>query len=214
MPFNISFTRTFKHKPWVDKVDRVDAGGENGFNIRFKALEFDLDVLHDRFNDISTALNVVAAGGGPDRTITVPPLFISLGPTSGAASWDLGDYRGGARGDAHKTGSALVTGVVPVQLPQVGTLTSLTVTGTSNGSSKLQVALSRFGMTGLNAMLAVAEIPEQHGGVPYSVTTPVAAGFGAIDPACSYAIIASAEAGSDPTDYVDITSLQIAYQGH
>ena len=36
------YTPKFQHQEWVDNVDRVSAGGLNGFNVRFLAIQEDL----------------------------------------------------------------------------------------------------------------------------------------------------------------------------
>jgi hypothetical protein len=59
MDYDIDFERSFVHTDWLDQVDRVSAGGDNGFNARFHLLESDLDVLGDRVARINTALNTV-----------------------------------------------------------------------------------------------------------------------------------------------------------
>jgi hypothetical protein len=57
MNHDISFTPTFEHLAWTDGLDRVTAGGDNGFNARFQLLQADLDRLADTVAEINTALN-------------------------------------------------------------------------------------------------------------------------------------------------------------
>jgi hypothetical protein len=57
MDHNIAFTPAFHHGFWTDGVDRVTAGGDNGFNARFALLEADLASLSARIADINAALN-------------------------------------------------------------------------------------------------------------------------------------------------------------
>jgi hypothetical protein len=38
-------TRQFQHTDWIDFVDPVQAGGDNGFNERFHALESEFDLI-------------------------------------------------------------------------------------------------------------------------------------------------------------------------
>lgn len=52
----ISYKREFEHKPWVDNQDIVAAEGENGFNVRFQALEAELDKIAAVFDDVGGAL--------------------------------------------------------------------------------------------------------------------------------------------------------------
>lgn len=39
------YTRQFQHTDWIDFVDPVQAGGDNGFNERFHALESEFDLI-------------------------------------------------------------------------------------------------------------------------------------------------------------------------
>ncbi|GAA5093510.1 hypothetical protein [Nocardia iowensis] len=198
MPFNINFTKTFKHQPWVDARDRVTAGGDNGFNVRFQALEADLDTLEDRFQQVSAALNAVAAGGGGDRVITVPPLFV----TTSGAPWDLSNV-----GTAHTLAGADASGAVQVQLPAAGVVSSLTVTGRTIGPGVLQVTLYRIDARGAQSSIVVARVDGQAGEIPFTVTR--SANGHRIDPASSYFIYADGQSGST-TSSIQINSLQVA----
>jgi hypothetical protein len=42
---DITYSRTFSHQDWIDNEDVVQAEGENGFNLRFHALEDELDTI-------------------------------------------------------------------------------------------------------------------------------------------------------------------------
>lgn len=200
MPFNISFTRTFKHQPWTDSRDRVTADGENGFNVRFKALEADLDALHDRFIQVSAALNAVSTGGGADRVIAVPPLFTAIN----AKPWDL-STPGIARKPAANT-QAL--GCVQVPMPASGVIASLTVVGRNIGSGKLFVKLYTTDASGAQNIVAQIESAGRPGDVPITVTGPADPEVNRIAQTSSYFIIAEAKS-TETTDAIQINGLQI-----
>lgn len=199
MAFDIEFTRTFKHLPWTDNVDRVTAGGDNGFNVRFQALEADLDTLHDRFLKVTAALNSLASGAGSDRVITVSPLFVS---TAGNP-WDLSTV-----GIARKlAASSDAIGAVQVALPAAGVVSSLTVSGTNVGTGQLTVQLVARDTQGTAKTIAEVDITGTASTTPFTVTQP--ANPNSIDPASSYFILAEG-ASRTTTDSITITGLQIA----
>ena len=57
MDYHIEFKHTHNPPTWVDGVDRVTAGGENGFNVQFQSLAADLGALGGHIADINAALN-------------------------------------------------------------------------------------------------------------------------------------------------------------
>ncbi len=54
MPVN--YSRTFIHQDWEDNRDIVQAGGDNGFNQKFHALEDELDSISNTFNEVNDEL--------------------------------------------------------------------------------------------------------------------------------------------------------------
>lgn len=199
MPFDINFTRTFKHQPWVDARDRVTASGDNGFNVRFQALEADLDTLHDRFLQVSAALNAVSGGGGGDRVLTVSPLFV----TTSGAPWDLSSV-----GTAHTLAGADASGAVQVQLPAAGVVSTLTATGRTVGLGVLKVTLYRIDTRGVQSQIAQATVRGTAGSETPFTATQSANGH-RIDPNSSYFIYADGQSGST-TSTIQINGLQIA----
>jgi len=93
------FTRSFLHQDWVDGEDVVQAEqttGEDGFNLRFRRIETDLDsigrdlaeaflclaeqraALRSLLDEIRTELNRINAAIGPPRP-TFPPVVTGVG---------------------------------------------------------------------------------------------------------------------------------------
>jgi len=133
--FNIQFKRTFAHKPWVDTVDRVAAGGDNGFNVRFQALEADLDTLTARINDINDALNTIAPAVQQTITLNINPVMNAI---STSPPWTY------ASGESRKGGAPQVRGIIPLAaLPARGTLFSARVTGLATGTGYLTFEVYR-----------------------------------------------------------------------
>src|SRR5450755_2536477 len=50
------YTRQFQHTDWIDFVDPVQAGGSNGFNERFHALESEFDSIASAITSVDNAL--------------------------------------------------------------------------------------------------------------------------------------------------------------
>jgi hypothetical protein len=50
------YERQFQHTDWIDFVDPVQAGGNNGFNERFHALESEFDLISTAITSVDNAL--------------------------------------------------------------------------------------------------------------------------------------------------------------
>jgi hypothetical protein len=55
-PAPTGYTRQFQHTDWIDFVDPVQAGGNNGFNERFHALESEFDLISAAITSVDSAL--------------------------------------------------------------------------------------------------------------------------------------------------------------
>ncbi len=53
----ITYTPLFTHDDWIDNVDRVQAGGPNGFNIRFNGVAEEFGKLSTVVASIGTAID-------------------------------------------------------------------------------------------------------------------------------------------------------------
>src|SRR6266568_3738583 len=80
------YNRQFQHQDWIDFVDPVQAGGNNGFNERFHALESEFDLVAAAITSVDNAVNsiesaspaiglTVAVGLSNGATIPVPSGF-------------------------------------------------------------------------------------------------------------------------------------------
>lgn len=78
MAAHVSYTPTFHHTNWVDKIDRVEADGPNGFNTRFNAIGADLRQLSTVVTQIDAALEDFQAPPDP------PPQLMSFTPVFGS----------------------------------------------------------------------------------------------------------------------------------
>ncbi|QKV80423.1 Ig-like domain-containing protein [Amycolatopsis sp. Hca4] len=64
---DITFTPTFRHTDWINNVDRIEAGGPNGFNVRYDAIDSDLSQLSTVVGRINTALKFPGVVLGEQR---------------------------------------------------------------------------------------------------------------------------------------------------
>ncbi|WP_030795941.1 hypothetical protein [Streptomyces sp. NRRL S-337] len=201
MAFGISFEPTFKHTPWVDAVDRVAAGGDNGFNIRFQRLEADLGMVGRRFTDVSAALDALAATAEVVRSVNIAPVLSAVGP----AGWDIS-----TAGEASKPPeSDEAQGAVPVTLPASGAITGFRAFGRCSGTGKLKVDLVRRKLTG-GAETKIVQIVAQPDQAfpPEKAPAPADA---VIDAGASYFIVAHTD-GAAKEDTMVLTGFQVTYK--
>ncbi|WP_159050159.1 hypothetical protein [Streptomyces sp. MMG1533] len=201
MAFGISFRRTFKHTPWIDAVDRVSAAGDNGFNIRFRRLEEDLDTIGQRFEAVSTALDSLAATEAAVRTIALAPLLTPIGESG----WDLAT----TPGTALLKGDGTAKGAMPVPLPEAGRIVGFQAFGTIvQTPASVRIDLTRRALDGsgekLIARIQASSSEEFREKVPNSE----AAG---IDPQAGYYIIASVN-GTGLNTSVMLTGFRVRYE--
>ncbi|RDI68160.1 hypothetical protein [Nocardia pseudobrasiliensis] len=187
------FTRTFSHKKWVDAVDRVTAGGDNGFNVRFQALEVDLD-------NISAAFNTVASGLPRQVTLNLVPNLTQAGTNGWTHALGTAS-KGATKGDA--------AGIQPVALPGTGTIKSFRALAANTGNGTLRLELWRQEMT-TSYQSTVAKIVAQKTtpGQTLDQTLPPNAGTEGLDPKYTYFISARLDSG-DQNDTVAIYGFQI-----
>lgn len=211
---SISYTRTFAHNDWVDNVDRVQAGGDNGFNGRFHSVEAELDKISGVFGEVDTLLGtqsgqlttlqqqVSALGTGIARTISVTPLLVATGPTG----WDIS-----TPGVARKPPSATSAhGAVTVTLPAGAQITAFRALGHNAGKGAILIDLTAQGLDGQNqAPVVRIQITAQMS--PFDIALNPAVGHEAIDANTSYFILAQLD-NAGPTDDVVLTGFQVLYK--
>ncbi|MFL6126301.1 hypothetical protein [Actinophytocola sp.] len=138
---HLSYTPTFHHTNWVDKIDRVEADGPNGCNNRFNAIAADLTQLSTVVKRIGTAIDQLNAPPAPrQQQLTLSPV---LHPTPSAAGWETDSGLGTARATiGQATNNAF--GVMNLTLSEGVRLASLRVRGARDGQvSSGAVALFR-----------------------------------------------------------------------
>src|SRR4051812_23013705 len=92
---DVSFTPVFHHTDWVDKVDRVEASGPNGFNIRFNTIERDLREASTVVTQVAKAIRTVRTSTPetPSR-ITFTPQLRPVPPDGAFSPDEAGSQEG------------------------------------------------------------------------------------------------------------------------
>jgi hypothetical protein len=163
---NISFTPTFQHIDWIDGEDDVEAGGEKGFNGRFRAVEHDLRQLSTVVTQIATTIDVLAAAN-PDpveQRLVIPPQLLGSGVVD-ATPWRLS-----ATGGAVGFPGSVTGGVVNIVLPDRVRLRSLRVIGQTVGTTTV-TTLSRIALSGGTQGEILATVVGDTD--PYSTLAPI-----------------------------------------
>jgi len=123
---DISYTPTFHHPPWKDRVDRVEAAGPNGFNVRFEAIEGDLKQVSTVVAAIGSDLDGLR--GRQHRLAFTPTL--QQDPSDALFSIDAN----GAPTVLLTDRSSGVSGIQNVGLPHGARLSGLRIRGLYAGS--------------------------------------------------------------------------------
>jgi hypothetical protein len=69
----ISYTPGFHPVEWRDNIDRVQAAGDNGFNVRFHDIEDEFDKISDAVRLISDALQALQRRPGIEDVLSIFP---------------------------------------------------------------------------------------------------------------------------------------------
>jgi hypothetical protein len=147
----ITYTRTFAHVDWIDNVDRVQAGGDGGFNGRFHSVEAEFDTisgvvtqvdgqLTTHTGQISALAQQVSALGGIVQapiTIRLVPQMFPFNPDNPSFSWSqiywsatlLGQPAGTYVKVPVTNQNMTADGVLPLALPEGVKLLNLTAIG-------------------------------------------------------------------------------------
>lgn len=156
----VSYARTFQHTDWIDNQDRVQAGGDSGFNGRFHGIENEFDTLSGVVAAVNTDVSALAAQivalqaqlGALGQIVQAPvtiglvPTTVPFNPGAPTSNWSLMSWSATSAGQpvgsfaAVQAGQTLADGVLPLALPKGVKMTNLTVLG-STSSGTMQTAI-------------------------------------------------------------------------
>jgi hypothetical protein len=212
--FNIAFTPTFKHTDWVDNLDRVQAGGTNGFNIRFQQLLADEQALVTLIDQINTALASLSTPPTPTtRTLTLAPSLLAdidpsnLGPAGPTQNLGWANFYSVAVLPSQRT---VADGSMPVAFPDGTTIQAMRVAGKNTGNGTLTVKLfaSAFNDPTFQPIVTITGA----GSAPFGITVNASTtnNVNVVKPGFRYFLVASLF-GATVGDAVQIYSFQIDY---
>ncbi|MEU6975399.1 MULTISPECIES: hypothetical protein [unclassified Streptomyces] len=202
---DIVFSPTFKHVAWVDNRDRVAASGQNGFNVRFDAIQRDLENLSKVVGQVDVGLK--AAGQRPlvERKLTLAPAFV---PVEGSPPWTIDGHGVAIRQD----GNLLpVRGIMSVTPPDGVVLRKLRATGQNSATSPLQVTLHRIPLADSTNLETVAQVSCSGG--PFGDPAEVPADRNRVDMGTYRYFIEAYVANAPAGTTLGITSIQLSYLG-
>jgi hypothetical protein len=204
----ITYIPTFQHQDWVDNVDRVQASGSNGFNIRFHQLETELSHIAAAITQIDVALTALGQAP-PARTLTASftPTFVA----TAAAGW------GHTIGFAVKpAGATSAQGMMSIDLPHNATLTQFRVTGRNEGpapgvpgNGDLRVTLRRMALAPDATSVTIARVDGI--GSPFDNTVPADPQFAAVNNTQFRYFIAAQLNNAAANDTVLLSAFLITY---
>jgi hypothetical protein len=202
---DVSFTPTFTHTPWVDNKDRVQAGGANGFNVRFSSLENDLQTLSTVVSEIDTVLDALAAGAGPVSHLTTmaPPILLRIGDAT-SQYWTQDVDGSSIPSPLH--GNA--DGIMPVSVPNGATLTQFAVQGSFSGAGGLEVDFSRRAIDGSGSATLLASVVV---GVTAGNSVAISGSTAVTDVANYYYFVRATVGGASSTTSARLYGIQITY---
>ncbi|MEU5261562.1 hypothetical protein [Amycolatopsis sp. NPDC021455] len=202
---DLSFTPTFRHLNWIDNVDRIRAGGPNGFNVRFDAIAADLHRMATVVQQIDAALALPVNDATGNQHLT-PGLDFRPLPFEDSF-WDY-DQNGVLLGPLGNAGEAVMDLAVPDGIH----LQSFRATGKFFVPFKLTL----FRVPLLNAGAKpdkLAEISDTTPGIadPFDVTVPVDTALATVDTDTFRYYVLAARSGSADESGNTIAMVQLAY---
>ncbi|MEW2352936.1 hypothetical protein [Spirillospora sp. NPDC029432] len=199
----IKFEPGFRHVEWVDNRDRVQAGGPNGFNVRFTAIRKDLETISGAVSAIDTAIKKLSQQAPPEpRRLSLPPLFTPVGSTP---PWTFDAAGTAVRPDDE----AEVAGQMTVPLPDKVRLLELRVLGRNTGQdSRLNIVLGRVPLVGSTAPERLAQVL---GDDTFDFTSAVDESRARVDMSAFRYQVSARVTGAVPGDTVTLSSVQIKY---
>ena len=198
----ISYVPTFQHQDWIDNVDRVQAGGDNGFNLRFHALEAEFNRLAGVITQLSAALQALGQQPPPQQlAATFTPELV---PTA-ANGWT--HLAGLAQKPPTQTGAQ---GMMSVTIPHGARIQSLRVSGRNSGAGNLRIILQRQDIS-TNASPADRVAHIETTGDPFDMTAAADAQFATVDTTrFKYFVVAQLD-NAQAADTVQLAVFQISY---
>ena len=201
----ITYTPQFAHADWQDLVDRVQAGGGNGFNRRFHDLEAEFTRISTVVGQIDAALTALGQTPTPQATLfTLTPSLVQTTTTPWTHQAGLAQK---------PPGQTSAAGMMSISLPHGALIQSLRATGrnqNTGNSNNLRISLFRQGVLG-NAgpadRIARVDAPTD----PFDISATADPNFRQVDnQAFKYFILAQLD-NAQASDTIALMAFQISY---
>jgi hypothetical protein len=211
-----SFTPTFDHTDWQDHIDRVEAGGPNGFNVRFRAIERDLRALSTVVGSISariTRIHTSASGPNQELRFALTPVLHLADDGNDPNEWFTTEVGVATASAGH------ARGIMNVNLPDRVRLTSMRVRGAvrgpADGTTTLTITLFRTAVH-LTSAAATLEpvVPFRTGDRgDLNLVVNITGGAAVVDlDAFRYLIDATFDSDAQDGHNIDLSAIEFTYQ--
>ncbi|WEO99767.1 hypothetical protein A6P39_040185 [Streptomyces sp. FXJ1.172] len=194
----------FAHTDWIDNVDRVQAGGDNGFNARFHNVAAEFATLaQDHINPLVDALS------RPQANLTLAPILTPLVTQSGDTQPPWLQGPDGARKPSDGQ-SQEAHGLMNVSLPDGATIQSMLVTG-NQPSGTVHVILRRRDINnaqGSEPIIDAAKLNQ----ASQPPSPPPQPGLAVVNNGTHRYFVTADLTGATGADMIQLFCIQITYQ--
>ena len=200
---NISYTPAFRHTDWVDNVDRVEAAGQNGFNVRFNTIGSDLRQLSTVVTQINSQLTQLGTRPVPTVRLNLPPALV-VG--TGLAPWTISPT-----GEAVVPPNSGSTGVLGLALPDGARVTTFRATGQCQSDTMTVSFMRGIGHFGAASFQDVIRLTANT--APFDISGTADPSLGRIDNNTFHYFIFAQTTGTSPATpgAVAIRAFQLTY---
>lgn len=199
---DINYTRAVSFSDYIDGETIVSAGGADGFNVRFHALEHEFDSISTVVGQLEAAIKAAGAAPPPQQArLVVTPNLVA----TAVNAWSH------AQGIAQKPPALTgAQGMMSVSFPDNVRVVSLRVIGANSGAGALRIILQRQALVaGASQLDQIARVDGT--GNPFDLNAPANATFATIDNAnFKYFLVALLD-NAAAADTVTLSAFQIIY---
>jgi hypothetical protein len=170
----VVYTPAFQHEEWVDNVDRVTAGGANGFNVRFNSIEAEFQNISQAVQIIDGVLSSLGQVVSAPVTIGMTPILLPFGASPQWSDIFWSRTSGGVPLGTFvekPTPIDQAWGVMPLSLPDGVRLSQIKVLGEQTGAGDVTTDLYQEARTPPYTRAALVTVTGM--GVGATAPTPI-----------------------------------------
>jgi hypothetical protein len=199
---DITYTRSVSFNDYIDGETIVSAGGSDGFNVRFHALEHEFDAISTIVSELDAAVKAVGQPPPPQQAkLVLTPNLVA----TAANAWS--HQQGIAQKPPGQTGAQ---GMMSISLPNNVRVVSLRVIGANSGAGALRIILHRQALVaGTTAFDQIVRVDGT--GTPFDLNNPADPTFAVVDNnGFKYFLMALLD-NAQAADNVTLSAFQITY---